>query len=175
MFTVDPPVRDSSDESLDLEEIDSVQSECFFEQSEPIHVVSRIQSYLLDTCTCDEVMHPRNLYEMEKELESLTRDVMFFESIKRNLKEKLEKHLEKCQRRTKVKTSKISVKDVLAWNNEDYCMRMLKHSFRHRGSEYMVNFKVSDLLAGNRNVFGHPGKLKLLIVRRIFFSQLLIA
>lgn len=127
-----------------------------------------IRNYLINTCACDEMVYSRDLYEMEKELETLTRDTLFFESILKNLKQKLEVHLRKCQDRAKVKTRKMPVNDVLAWNNELYCMRMLKHSFLHRRSEYMVNFKVSDLLAGNRAVFENAGKLVSVALYRVF-------
>lgn len=133
-------------------------------QSDDLHesdtdVMSQIKNYLIDTCGCNEGMYVDNLYLLEKELEALIKDELFFESITNNLKVKLEKHLRQSQEAKKVKTKKISVNYVLSWNNEKYCIRMLKQSFLHRKSEYMVNFKVSDIIAGHRNAFGKPGKI----------------
>lgn len=120
---------------------------------------SRIKTYLENICICGEAMNVEDLHEMERELEAVMRDEEFFQSIRKNLKKKLEKHLREAQNNVKVRTRKVLVNHVLSWNNEKYSVLMLKHSFHNRRTEYMVDFKVSDLIAGNRTLFGNPGKV----------------
>lgn len=141
-----------------------------FPQLKSADGTGRIQGYLIDTCQCDEATHGRDLYELERELEAITMDEVFFESIRRNLKEKLETHLNRSQEGVGMRTKKLFVNDVLAWNNEEYCMRMLKQSFVHRKSEYMVNFKVCDLLAGSRHLFNDPGNTFSITLSLLFMN-----
>lgn len=128
-----------------------------YTQTDPV-ATNHVNDYLKGTCTCDEGVDVDDLLQMEQRLEAAVKDERFFESITRNLKEKLEKHLRQAQSTVKMRTRKLLVNHVLSWNNEKNCVIMLKHSFHHRKSEYMVNFKVSDLIAGNRTLFGKPGK-----------------
>ncbi|KAJ8986146.1 hypothetical protein NQ317_005619, partial [Molorchus minor] len=139
-------------------ENDSALEKCE-EASAHINVPTfKIEDYLMDTCDCHEEMHIGDLDILEKQLEALSRDEIFYEALRKSLQKKLKYHLKKSEECTdKVKTKQVVVNELLAWNNEELSMNMLKHSFLHRRSEYMVLFSVSRLLKGKRDAFGEPG------------------
>ncbi|KAF2901122.1 hypothetical protein ILUMI_05065 [Ignelater luminosus] len=54
-------------------------------------------------------------------------------------------------------TRKVLITDLLAWNNEELSVDMLKHVFLHRNFEKYISFCIGDLLAGNRSEFRKAG------------------
>lgn len=61
--------------------------------------------------------------------------------------------------RCKWKTTKMRINSVLAWNNENHLIEMLRYCFRFRKMETNnVSFNVQSLLTGYRNHFNKPGK-----------------
>ncbi|GLV34994.1 hypothetical protein CBL_09474 [Carabus blaptoides fortunei] len=57
----------------------------------------------------------------------------------------------------KTDTKKVIVTHLLAWNNEDLAKAIMKHSFRHRNSETLLSYHVSDVLTGRRQQFRSLG------------------
>ncbi|KAK4873613.1 hypothetical protein RN001_012973 [Aquatica leii] len=52
---------------------------------------------------------------------------------------------------------KVLITDLLAWNNEETLIKMMKHAFLHRNFETAVSFCVAKVLNGNRNEFKEYG------------------
>ncbi|KAJ8972040.1 hypothetical protein NQ314_000425, partial [Rhamnusium bicolor] len=98
------------------------------------YVASAIKEYFKDRCTCDEEMQIDDLNILEQQLEEVTKDELFYETIYKNLQDKLDAHKIKTEENnsTDVKTKKVVVNDLLAWNNEELSMSMLKHRAHER-------------------------------------------
>lgn len=55
---------------------------------------------------------------------------------------------------------KIIVTDLLAWNNEEMYIEMLKHVFVHKNKENILSFSIAKLLSGDREKFNPTGELE---------------
>ncbi|KAB0793109.1 hypothetical protein PPYR_12729 [Photinus pyralis] len=55
--------------------------------------------------------------------------------------------------RSKPRTKKVLVTELLAWNNEDISIEIMKHAFLHRNFEKTVSYLASNVLVGNRTEF----------------------
>ncbi|KAF5296490.1 hypothetical protein FQR65_LT01479 [Abscondita terminalis] len=55
-------------------------------------------------------------------------------------------------------TKRVLVTDILAWNNGEISIKMMKYAFLHRNFENTVSFNVAKLLSGNRSEFKSRGK-----------------
>lgn len=71
----------------------------------------------------------------------------------RNIHDELSKKLSNLVRTLEptnedVKVKLVEVKELWAWNNDDSLISMQKHCFKHRQSEDMVNFDVSNVILG---------------------------
>ncbi|XP_074032109.1 uncharacterized protein isoform X1 [Leptinotarsa decemlineata] len=115
--------------------------------------VSAIETYLEKICVCQEAIEIENLSELEKQLDFLLTEETFHGSIRDNMVSKLQYLRETIQNQPNIKTKKIVVDELLAWNNEQLLMDMLKHSFLHRESEKLTTVKVSAIIGGHRKEF----------------------
>ncbi|GJQ81739.1 hypothetical protein Trydic_g9178 [Trypoxylus dichotomus] len=55
---------------------------------------------------------------------------------------------------------KVVVTDLLAWNNDELSIEILKHVFTHRNREDSTSFSIPKLLSGDRGKFNTPGELE---------------
>ncbi|KAG5887190.1 hypothetical protein JTB14_016676 [Gonioctena quinquepunctata] len=101
-------------------------------------------------CICEEDIQVEDITKLEKQYDFLVEEETFYGNISKNMMEKLNILSESLEKRSKMKTKKIVVDELLAWNNEKLLTDMLKHSFLHRESERLVTFKVSEILGGQR-------------------------
>lgn len=71
----------------------------------------------------------------------------------RNIHDELSKKLSNLVRALEstnenVKVKLVEVKELWAWNNDESLISMQKHCFKHRQSEDMINFDVSNVILG---------------------------
>lgn len=117
-----------------------------------------IKKYIDQECVCLEEMEIEDVAELEDKLKVLKKEEFFYEQIHKHLNLEIEKILRTMKCRKTIRTQKIVVSEILAWNNEPSIVDMLKHSFLHRNTEHMVNFRVPAILSGHRQGFTKPGE-----------------
>ncbi|KAK4873905.1 hypothetical protein RN001_013265 [Aquatica leii] len=80
---------------------------------------------------------------------------------KRNLQDKIKYEESQLRNPTPIAPKpcmkKVLITDLLAWNNEEMSIKMMKHAFLHRNFETTVSFCVAKVLSGNRNEFKEYG------------------
>lgn len=54
--------------------------------------------------------------------------------------------------------TQVLVEKLLAWNNDNLAIAVMKHAFLHRNYEKLLSFNVSDVLTSRRNLFLPPGE-----------------
>ncbi|XP_057650977.1 uncharacterized protein LOC130890738 isoform X2 [Diorhabda carinulata] len=113
-----------------------------------------------DSCTCMDEMGIEDIVNLENKLDCISNEYAFYSIIANQLREKRNTLSHHLKIRETFKFSKVTPSNVLAWNNEPILMKILKHSFLLRRTEYMVNFNVSDLLSGLRQGYGPPGDIE---------------
>ncbi|RZB40931.1 Ank 2 domain containing protein [Asbolus verrucosus] len=111
------------------------------------------------TCYCNQLV-VENYEVLKSKFEALNKEELFYNAVKRSLKDQLDVEFQKVNVAEEEETKfikKIAVTHLMAWNNETIWTTMLQHCFRHRTSENNVSFSVSDLLSAHRNYFKTPG------------------
>ena len=58
---------------------------------------------------------------------------------------------------SEISTEEMPISHLLAWNNEEEMVELMKHTFLYRNKEHKVNFNVTDILMGERRNFNTPG------------------
>ncbi|CAG9864720.1 unnamed protein product [Phyllotreta striolata] len=116
------------------------------------------ETYEKEVCECLEEMDIEDLRELEVKQIELKKDEFFYDEIYKHLSAEIEKIEKVLNSKKTVRTKKIVVNQMMAWNNEALLVEMTKHSFVHRNTEYMVNFRVPSVLLGNRLGFMEIGQ-----------------
>lgn len=78
--------------------------------------------------------------------------------LRRNLERKLTFYKAEKLQNASSTTKPIIVTDLLAWNNEELSIQILKHCFLHRSSEQKINIDIPSILSGKRQCFNAPGE-----------------
>ncbi|KAK5641571.1 hypothetical protein RI129_010118 [Pyrocoelia pectoralis] len=60
--------------------------------------------------------------------------------------------------KSKPRTKKVLITDILAWNNEEIIIDMMKHVFLYRNFEKNMPYLVPNVLIGNRSEFNTPSQ-----------------
>lgn len=116
-------------------------------------------------CPCDEHELSDGLQHLEEQLQNISNEELFYRFVTivvsstklnntfRNIHDELSKKLSSLvqtleSNNENVKVKLVEVKELWAWNNDDSLISMQKHCFKHRKSEDMVNFDVSNVILG---------------------------
>ncbi|KAL3274600.1 hypothetical protein HHI36_015981 [Cryptolaemus montrouzieri] len=89
---------------------------------------------------------------IEKKIESLKKEELFFKNIINLLSKKVEKYADED-----LDIQKVLLDSLLAWNNEDICVEIARHLFDCRKFERNVDVDVRAIMASDRSKFGSEG------------------
>ncbi|XP_045476006.1 uncharacterized protein LOC123681766 [Harmonia axyridis] len=120
---------------------------------ELIHLKKKIID-IKDNCQCTT----DNQCNDDNYIASLVQKELFFNNVLDFIDVKLSRHVRYSEDKNTLETKKILVDSILALNNGDVLVDVLRHSFICRKSEVNVSFDVRNVLIGKRDVFGLLGQ-----------------